>query len=136
MRIRRTLGLLGFFTALSHFLLYVAVDQGFALSRIAQDVVKRPFIALGFTALVLLVPLALTSSKKAIQRLGHARWKRIHRLIYVVAVLAIIHFVLRVKADVREPLLYGAVIGTLFLVRIVSRARGWLAAAANSAKAG
>jgi sulfoxide reductase heme-binding subunit YedZ len=131
MRIRRTLGLLGFFTALSHFLLYVVLDQGLAWSRIVQDIAKRPFIALGFTALVLLVPMALTSNKKAILRLGHARWKRVHRLVYVVIVLAVAHFFLRVKADITEPLLYGALVALLFFVRVANRARSWMTAAVS-----
>lgn len=116
-RIRRTLGLLGFSAALTHFLTYAVIDQGLALGPILRDVVKRPFITVGFFALVLLVPLALTSRKKSVARLGYARWKLLHRLVYVVAVLAIIHFVMRVKADVREPYVWGTVLAVLFVVR-------------------
>lgn len=126
-RLRKTLGLLAFFSALAHFLVYAAVDQELALRAILRDVTKRPFIAVGFVAFVLLIPLALTSTKESLQRLGFARWKRIHQLIYVTALLAVIHFTMRVKADTREPFIWGAVIGVLFLVRIVDaaqRARG------------
>jgi len=120
-RIRRTLGLFAFFTALTHFLVYVILDQTLALNRIVADIVKRPFIALGFSALVVLVPLALTSSKRAVQRLGFKRWKRLHRLVYLAGVLAVIHFVLRVKADLTEPLLYGALLTLLFAARVFDR---------------
>ena len=117
-RVRKTLGLLGFFTALTHFLFYLAVDQGFALGKVLTDVGKRPFIAVGFLALLLLVPLAVTSTKKALQRLGFRTWKRLHRLVYVVAVLAFVHFLLRVKTHDGQPLVYGAVVGVLFAVRL------------------
>jgi sulfoxide reductase heme-binding subunit YedZ len=123
-RLRKTLGLLAFFTALIHFLTYAVVDQGLALGAVVRDVTKRPFIAVGFAGLVLLVPLALTSTKRALTRLGFARWKRLHRLSYVVAALAIIHFTLRVKADTREPLVWGAVLALLLGVRAVDGLRG------------
>jgi sulfoxide reductase heme-binding subunit YedZ len=122
-RIRRTLGLLGFSAALVHFLTYAVVDQGLALGPILRDVTKRPFITVGFIALSLLVPLAVTSTKKSVARLGYRRWKRIHRLVYVVLVLAIIHFVMRVKADVREPFIWGTVLALLFAVRGVDLMR-------------
>ncbi len=117
-RLRKTLGLLAFFTALTHFLLYAVVDQGFKLGKVLTDVGKRPFIAVGFIALVLLLPLALTSTKKALQRLGFKTWKRLHRLVYVVAILAAVHFVLRVKSHSGEPLVYAAFLAALFVVRI------------------
>jgi sulfoxide reductase heme-binding subunit YedZ len=117
LRVRKTLGLLSFFTVLAHFLLYAVVDQELALRRIVADIVKRPFIAVGFVAFVLLVPLALTSTKASLARLGFARWKRVHRLVYVTACLAIVHFTMRVKADATEPLLYGAALLALFGVR-------------------
>jgi methionine sulfoxide reductase heme-binding subunit len=122
-RLRKTLGLLAFFTALSHFLTYALLDQGLRLAAIGRDVTKRPFIAIGFTALVLLVPLALTSTKESLQRLGFARWKRLHRLVYAVGILAIIHFVMRVKADTREPYLWAAVLLLLFVVRAADWAK-------------
>ena len=112
MRLRRMLGLTAFFYILGHFLFYVLVDQGGALGVIVEDVVKRPYITLGFTGLLLLLPLALTSTKGAMRRLGR-RWQRLHRLVYVVAALGCIHFYWQVKADVREPLLY---VGALALL--------------------
>ncbi len=122
-RVRKTLGLLGFFTALAHFSFYLVVDQGLGLGKVLIDIAKRPFIAVGFVALVLLVPLALTSTKKALQRLGFKTWKRLHRLIYVVAVLGFFHFLLRVKTHDGQPLVYGAVLAVLFLVRIADVVR-------------
>lgn len=120
MRVRRMLGLFGFFTALSHFLVYVFVDQLGSIATLVADIGKRPFILVGFTALVLLVPVALTSSKRKVQQLGFARWKRIHRLVYVAGVLGAIHFTLRVKADTSEPLTYLAVVLGLFAIRVVA----------------
>jgi sulfoxide reductase heme-binding subunit YedZ len=122
-RLRRTLGLLAFSTALVHFLTYAVVDQGLAVGPIVRDVTKRPFIAVGFAGLTLLVPLALTSTKRAVTRLGFARWKRLHRLSYVVAGLAILHFTMRVKADTREPLIWGAVTALLLVVRVADALR-------------
>jgi methionine sulfoxide reductase heme-binding subunit len=122
-RLRRTLGLLAFFTAVVHFLVYAVLDQSLGLSRIARDVVRHPFVAVGFTALVLLVPLAVTSTKRSLTTMGFARWKRLHRLVYAIGVLAVVHFVMRVKADVREPYLWGAVVAGLYAVRVVDAAR-------------
>jgi methionine sulfoxide reductase heme-binding subunit len=122
-RLRKTLGLLGFFSALAHFTTYLVLDQGLRLGKVLADVVKRPFIAVGFLALLLLVPLAVTSTKRALQRLGFKRWKRLHRLIYAVAVLASVHFVLGVKSHRGEPLIYAAVLGVLFAVRIANAIR-------------
>jgi sulfoxide reductase heme-binding subunit YedZ len=123
-RIRKTLGLLAFSTACLHFFMYAVVDQGLRLRTVVTDVTKRPFIAVGFTAFVLLIPLAWTSTKDAVQRLGFKRWKQIHRLVYAVALLAVIHFVMRVKADTREPLLWGVVVAGLLAVRLFDGGRG------------
>lgn len=120
LRIRRTLGLLAFFTVLLHFALYLGPDQGFDLGAVLSDIGKRPFIAVGFLAFLLLVPLAWTSSKQAVQRLTFPIWQRLHRLVYVIAGLAALHFYLRVKADHTQPLLYGAVIAAGFAVRLVA----------------
>jgi sulfoxide reductase heme-binding subunit YedZ len=122
-RLRKTLGLLAFYTACLHFLTYLVLDQGFRLRALFADVTKRPFIAVGFAALVLLVPIAATSTKESVARLGFARWKRIHRLVYAVALLAVIHFVMRVKADTREPLLWGSVVALLLVTRIFDSKR-------------
>lgn len=121
-RLRKTLGLLAFYAALLHFAVYAFVDRG-ALGDVFRDVAKRPFIAVGFGAFVLLVPLALTSTKASLASLGFARWKRIHRLVYVSAVLAVVHFTMRVKADITEPLLWGALVAVLFAIRAVAFAR-------------
>jgi sulfoxide reductase heme-binding subunit YedZ len=118
-RIRKTLGLLGFFYVCLHFLLYSVVDQALALSAIVQDIAKRPFILVGFTAFVLLIPLAMTSSAKALKTMGFLRWKRLHRLVYVIGILGVVHFLLRGKTITTEPLVYGIILGVLFLVRIV-----------------
>ncbi|HEX4477659.1 MAG TPA: protein-methionine-sulfoxide reductase heme-binding subunit MsrQ [Polyangiaceae bacterium] len=123
LRLRRSLGLFAFFTALAHFSTYAILDQGFALGTILADITKRPFIAVGFIAFVLLIPLALTSTKKSVARLGFARWKRLHRLVYASALLAALHFYMRVKADTRLPLTWAAILGALLLVRIVDAVR-------------
>jgi sulfoxide reductase heme-binding subunit YedZ len=120
LRARRTLGLLAFFTALLHFLLYLGPDQGFDLAAVLSDIAKRPFIAVGFLALVLLVPLAWTSSKQAVQRLGFPVWQRLHRLVYLIGLLAALHFYLRVKADHTQPLLYLFIILAGFAVRLAA----------------
>jgi methionine sulfoxide reductase heme-binding subunit len=117
--LRRMLGLFAFFYALLHFATYALVDQRLNLPAILADVTKRPFILVGFTAFVLLIPLAATSTAGAVRRLGFVRWKRLHRLAYVAGGLAVIHFVLRVKADVREPVVYGVVLGLLLAARVV-----------------
>jgi sulfoxide reductase heme-binding subunit YedZ len=123
LRVRRTFGLLAFFTALLHFVLYLGPDQGFDLLQVLSDIVKRPFIAVGFLALVLLIPLAWTSSKQAVQRLTFPVWQRLHRLVYLIGLLAALHFYLRVKADHTQPLLYAAVIAFGFAIRLVASLR-------------
>jgi sulfoxide reductase heme-binding subunit YedZ len=120
MRVRRTLGLLAFFSALLHFLLYLGPDQGFDLLQVGADIVKRPFIAVGALALLLLVPLAWTSSKRAILRLTFPVWQRLHRLVYPIAVLAALHFYLRVKADHTQPVIYASLIAVLLGVRVLA----------------
>lgn len=133
LRVRRTLGLLAFFTALLHFALYLAVDQGFDLVAVLGDIVKRPFILVGFLALLLLVPLAWTSTKRAVQRLTFPVWQQLHRLVYPIALLAVLHFYLRVKADHTQPLVYAGVVLAGFAIRLVAwraRARGRRARAA------
>jgi sulfoxide reductase heme-binding subunit YedZ len=119
-RVRRTLGLLAFATAGLHFVLYLGPDQGFDLLGVLNDLGKRPFIAVGFLALVLLVPLAWTSSKQAVQRLTFPLWKRLHRLVYLVGMLAALHFFLRVKADHTQPLVYGFIILLGFAIRLIA----------------
>lgn len=120
LRVRRTLGLLAFATVTLHFLVYLGADQGFDVGRVLDDIRQRSFIFDGFLAFVLLIPLAWTSSKQAVQRLTFRVWQRLHRLVYAVAFLACLHFYLRVKADHTQPLIYAAVIGAGFVVRLVA----------------
>lgn len=117
---RRPLGLFAFFYAVIHFFIYLG-DQGFSFHYIAEDIAKRPYATVGFTALVLLTPLAVTSTKGWIRRLGK-RWTRLHRLVYVAGVLGVIHFLWSVKKDVREPLIYMGVLAVLLALRVP----GWL----------
>jgi sulfoxide reductase heme-binding subunit YedZ len=122
-RLRKLLGLLGFGYAVLHFLVYAGVDHGLDLPIILEDIAKRPFITVGFLALVLLVPLAVTSTNAMVRRLGFPLWQRLHRLAYVAASLGVVHFLWRVKKDLTEPLVYGAVLGLLFVIRIAEALR-------------
>ncbi len=108
LRLRRMLGLFAFFYAMLHFITYVWLDQFFDWMEILADIPRRPFITVGFLALLLLVPLALTSTNSMMKRLGR-RWKTLHKLVYIIPVLAILHFLWLVKADTREPAIYFAV---------------------------
>jgi sulfoxide reductase heme-binding subunit YedZ len=112
------LGLFSFFYASLHFLSYVFLDRLGASETLSQDLSKRPFIAVGFCAFALLVPLAATSTSGSIKALGAARWRKLHRLAYLAAGLAVLHFFWRVKRDVSEPLGYGLLLASLFAVRI------------------
>lgn len=118
-RWRRMVGLFAFGYAVLHFATYALLDQTLDLPAIVEDIAKRPFIAVGFAALVLLVPLAVTSNDRAVRRLGFVRWQRWHRLVYVSSVLGVIHFVWRVKADLREPLLFASALAVLLGIRVV-----------------
>ena len=115
---RRMLGLFAFFYGSLHFTTYIWLDQFFDWHSITKDVVKRPFITVGFTAFVLMLPLALTSSQRAIRWLGK-RWQMLHRLIYAVAIAGVIHFIWLVKKDLRKPLIYAAILSVLLLYRVV-----------------
>jgi sulfoxide reductase heme-binding subunit YedZ len=114
---RRTIGLFAFFYACAHFLVYLVLDQGLAWSFILEDIAERPYIIAGTSALVLLIPLAVTSTRGWIRRLGR-RWARLHRLVYVAAGLAVLHFFWQVKLDTRLPLIYAGVLAALFLARL------------------
>ena len=116
-RFRRMLGLFAFFYVCLHFLTYLGPDQSFNFAGMLKDVVKRPFITVGFAAFVLLIPLAITSTAGWVRRLGGKRWQALHRSIYVCAVLGAIHYYWLVKSDVREPLFYGFLVGILLLWR-------------------
>jgi sulfoxide reductase heme-binding subunit YedZ len=119
-RIRKTLGNFAFFYAALHLCTYAGLDQRLDLRAVLADVVERPFIAVGMLAFAMLVPLAATSTARMLKRLGAERWKRLHRLAYVAGALGVVHFFLRVKQDVTEPLIYGAVLALLFAVRIAA----------------
>jgi sulfoxide reductase heme-binding subunit YedZ len=117
-RLRRMLGLFAFFYAVVHFTIYLVLDLELNFRMLGADIVKRPYITIGFTALLLLLPLALTSTNGMMRRLG-ARWQRLHRLIYVIAALAVWHFYWQVKRDVREPLLYLGILALLLGYRLL-----------------
>jgi sulfoxide reductase heme-binding subunit YedZ len=116
-RYRRMLGLFAFFYALLHFIIYLWIDQGFLWSEIVADILKRPYITIGFAAFLILLPLAATSTKGMVRRLGK-RWTSLHRLVYASALLAILHFIWLVKADYREPGLYLVIFLLLMLFRM------------------
>jgi len=116
-QLRRMMGLFMFFYACLHFLTYVWLDQWFAWADIAKDIAKHPYVLVGFSAFVLATPLAITSNKAMMQRLRE-RWKKLHQLVYVVAILGVVHFWWLVKKDIREPLIYAAVLAILLGIRV------------------
>ena len=122
-RIRRMLGLFAFFYGTLHVLTYAGLDQRLDFHAIGDDIAKRPFIWVGFSAWLLLIPLAVTSTKGMVQRLGFKRWKLLHRAVYLIGALAVLHFYWRVKKDATEPLVYGALLVGLLLVRAASALR-------------
>ncbi|MBV8184383.1 MAG: protein-methionine-sulfoxide reductase heme-binding subunit MsrQ [Hyphomicrobiales bacterium] len=125
-RYRRVLGLLCFYYVVMHLLTYLVLDQGLDLSAIIADVLKRLYITIGMAGFIILVPLAITSNNFAIRRLGAQAWNRIHRWVYLVAILAVLHFLLSVKVPI-EPLFYAALVAILLgyrLVRSALRERG------------
>ncbi|MFT3914081.1 MAG: protein-methionine-sulfoxide reductase heme-binding subunit MsrQ [Anaeromyxobacteraceae bacterium] len=124
LRARRMIGLWAFAYATLHLLFYVAIDQGLDVGLLAADVAKRKFMTVGFAAWLLLVPLAVTSTDGWVRRLGFRAWKRLHRLVYAAAVLGVVHFVWRVKADLRLPLTFGAVLAVLLAARFVPEGAG------------
>lgn len=115
-RARRTLGLFAFGYVCLHFLIYLVLDQGLALSYIGEDIAERPYILVGFTAFLILIPLAVTSTRGWIRRMGK-NWILLHRLVYLAAALGVLHFYWLVKADTREPLIYAGMLGLLMLAR-------------------
>jgi sulfoxide reductase heme-binding subunit YedZ len=119
LQVRRLLGLVSFSYVCLHLTVYLVLDQFFAWGEIGKDILKRPFITVGFLGFLLLVPLAVTSTNAMVKRLGFARWKRLHRLSYAAAAAGVIHFMWRVKADLTEPLIFGAVLLVLLGVRLV-----------------
>lgn len=123
LRLRRMLGLYAFFYAVLHFSSYVWLDQDLDVAAILKDIPKRPFITIGFTCLVLLIPLAATSTDAVVRRLGSARWTALHRVVYVVAAGGVVHFWWLVKRDVTEPAIYAAVVAVLLGYRALAAAR-------------
>jgi sulfoxide reductase heme-binding subunit YedZ len=117
-RFRRMLGLYAFFYGFLHFVTYVWLDKFFDIHEMLVDIGKRKFITVGLTAFVLLIPLAITSTRGWIRRLGGKRWQALHRLIYLSAIGGVIHYLWLVKADIREPLEYGTLLGILLLYRV------------------
>ena len=115
---RRMLGLFAFFYATVHLASYIAFDRFFAFDEILADVAKRPFITAGMTAFALMLPLAVTSTKGWIRRLGR-RWQALHRLVYVAAIAACLHFVWKVKVVIGEPVYYAAFLALLLAFRVV-----------------
>ncbi|WP_093034705.1 sulfite oxidase heme-binding subunit YedZ [Thiocapsa roseopersicina] len=136
-RFRRMLGLFAFFYAVLHFTTYLWLDRFFDLGTIAEDVLKRPYITIGFAAFVLMVPLAITSTQGWIRRLGR-RWKTLHRAVYAIGVLGVLHYLWLVKADLLEPAIYAIILAVLLGLRVpwadlsarlrsAMRRRSWMA---------
>jgi sulfoxide reductase heme-binding subunit YedZ len=117
-RFRRMLGLFAFFYACLHFATWIGLDKNFDWAEMWKDVLKRRFITVGFTALVLMIPLALTSTAGMIRRLGGQRWRALHRLVYASAILGVIHYYWLVKSDHRKPLMYAAFVAVLLAWRL------------------
>ena len=118
-RFRRMLGLFTFFYVFMHFLTWLVLDQGVLLSAILEDIVKRPFITIGFLALVLLFALAVTSTNGMRRRMGR-RWQQLHYAVYPIAILGVWHYWWQVKKDIAEPLIYSAIVAILLLARVVA----------------
>jgi len=122
-RYRRMLGLYAFFYGFLHFLTYEWLDQFLSIPDIVQDVYRRPFITAGFSAFVVMIPLAITSTKKWIARLGGRRWQLLHRLTYVGAIAGVVHYLWLVKADTERPLIYGVLLSMLLGFRVLQSLR-------------
>ena len=118
-RFRRMIGLYAFFYGTLHFITYIWLDKFFDLADMLKDVAKRPFITAGFTAFVLMIPLALTSTTGWIRRLGGKRWQMLHRLIYFSGIAAVVHYYWLVKSDIRLPVMYGVFVGVLLVYRVL-----------------
>ena len=135
LRLRRMLGLFAFFYVVLHFTIYLVLDLELNFATLGADIAKRPYITIGFSALLLLIPLAATSTNGMMRRLGR-RWQTLHRLVYLIAVLGVWHFYWQVKRDVREPLLYAGMLAILLGYRVVrARARRRAAAAPSTGPA-
>jgi sulfoxide reductase heme-binding subunit YedZ len=131
-QLRRMLGLFAFFYATLHFSTYLVLDFFFAFDLILDDIVERRYVTAGFTGFVSLIPLAVTSTRRMIRRLGGARWQRLHRLVYVAAIAGVVHYLWLVKLDIRPPLVYAAILAVLLGARLWFR----FARARSDAKSG
>jgi sulfoxide reductase heme-binding subunit YedZ len=131
LKVRRTLGLYAFLYVGLHLLTFVGLDYGFDLALIREAIFEKRYALVGFAAFLILLPLAITSTKGWMRRMGKY-WKRLHRWVYLAALLAVLHFVWLVKSDIREPLIYAAIVATMLLLRIpgvrrmAAQLRGWL----------
>ena len=117
-RLRRMLGLFSFFYGCLHFLTYLILDHFFDWEAILKDILKRPYITVGFVAFVLMLPLAITSSESMMRRLGGKRWRLLHRLVYVTAIAGVVHYWWLVKKDLTDPIIFGVVLANLLSIRI------------------
>ena len=129
-RFRRLIGLFAFFYGCLHFLTWFVLDKSFDLTEMWKDVLKRPFITVGFLGFVLMIPLAVTSTAGWIRRLGGKNWQRLHRLIYVTGIAGVVHYYWLVKSDVRLPVMYGVILAVLLGARLVQSRRSASAARA------
>jgi len=121
LRYRRMLGLFAFFYVCLHFLSYAWLDQNFVLADIIKDVIKRPYITVGFASFLMLIPLAVTSTNAMVRRLGAKRWQTLHRLVYAIGIGGVVHFLWLVKSDIREPLVYAIILTLLLGYRFWTR---------------
>lgn len=133
--LRRPLGLFVWYYAVVHFLIYAVFDHQVSVTEISEDVAKHPWVLVGFSALVLLTTLAVTSPAAMVRRLGARRWRRLHRLVYPAAVLVVLHFLWLVKKDVSEPVRYGVILGVLLLARVIPALSRLRATAGSPAEA-
>ena len=117
LRFRRMFGLYVFFYAFCHFLIWFVADHSFDFSEMLEDIIKRPYITLGFSAFLLLIPLAVTSNQAMVRRLGK-NWKKLHKLTYAIVMLGVLHYLWQVKADYLEPGIYAVIAGVLLLQRV------------------
>jgi len=122
-QLRRMLGLYAFFYGCLHFLCFFSLDRGFSVSSTLTEMVKRKYLIVGSTALIVMIPLAITSTNGMIKRLGGKRWRALHRLAYVAAIAGVIHYYMQVKADVRQPLVFAAVLAVLLGYRLLTYLR-------------
>ncbi|WP_201859865.1 protein-methionine-sulfoxide reductase heme-binding subunit MsrQ [Microvirga soli] len=119
LRYRRAIGLLAFYYAALHLITYLVLDQGLDMAAIVADIIKRPYITIGMATFVILVPLAITSNNAAIRRMGGQAWAKLHKLVFVAAIGAVLHFILVVKSWPPEPLVYAAIVAVLLGYRLV-----------------